>query len=277
MLTKVDVITEQGTTLELPLQDSSEGYLVKDISGLEPVKANLVSASFANVDGEQFYSSRREARNVVVKLGLEVGYATGTGRQLRSNLYNFFMPQSTVKLRFYEDDMGGFVDISAVVESFDCPLFAQEPEATISLMCYDPDFIDPDPVIINGVTTDGTVEMLIEYDGTVETGFLFNLMVDRTLPEFTIHHRSSDNAIRSLIFEEPLSAGDVLEISTVTGAKGATLTINEGGSESILYGIEATSNWINLFPGSNYIRVYVEEPGDPIPYTIQYTTKYGGL
>jgi hypothetical protein len=277
MLTKVDVITEQGLTLELPLQDSSEGYLVKDIGGLEPVKATLVSSSFANVDGEQYHSSRREARNVVFKLGLEVGHTTGTGRQLRSNLYRYFMPKSTVKLRFYEDDMGGFVDIFAVVESFDCPLFAQEPEATISLMCYDPDFYDPDPVIINGVTTDDTDEMLIEYDGTVETGILFNLMVDRTLPEFTIHHRSSDNAIRSLVFEEPLSAGDVLTISTVTGAKGATLTVNEEATSSILYGIDPASNWINLFPGMNYIRVYVEETGDPIPYTIEYTTKYGGL
>ena len=276
MLTKVDIITLQGNVLELPIQDSFNGYLVKDIEGLDPVNSTLVSSSFANVDGEQYHSSRREKRNIVIKLGLEPNHLTGTGRQLRSNLYKYFMPQTSVTLRFYVEDLGGFVDIVGVIESFDCPQFAQELEATISLICYDPSFYDPSPEVFEGVTTNDNIEMVIDYPGTIETGILFNMLADRAVPPFSIYHRSSDNTITSLDFDLPLSAGDLLTISTVTGAKGLTLN-NDSGSNSVLYGMDPTSNWITLYPGRNYIRVLIDDLGEPIPYTIEYTTKHGGL
>ncbi len=277
MLNKVDVTTNQGALLELLLGDSSDGYSVKDIDGLDPVKATLVSSSFANMDGEQYHSSRRESRNIVFKLGLEPGYATGSAKELRNNLYKFFMPKTSVKIRFHDDDLG-FLDIEGRIESFDCPLFVKEPEATISLLCYDPDFYEPSPITFDGVTTwMDIIEAEIEYEGSVETGFTFNIVVDQDLPEgLTIFHRAPDNSFSSLEFDKPLSVGDVLNISTVSGAKGATLS-NDLGSNSILYGVTRQSNWINLFPGTNYIRVYVEEEGAAIPYTIQYTNKHGGL
>jgi hypothetical protein len=37
----------------------------------------------------------------------------------------------------------------------------------------------------------------------------------------------------------------------------------------------SVSTWINFFPGTNYIRVYAD--GAAIPFTIEYTTKLGGL
>jgi hypothetical protein len=277
MLNKVEVTTNQGALLELPLGDSSEGYLVKEIEGLDPVKANLVSSSVANMDGEQYQSSRRETRNIVIKLGLEPDYNLLTARALRNNLYKFFMPKSTVGMRFYDDDFG-FVDISGKVETFDCPLFTQEPEATISLLCYEPDFYDPTPVIFEGLTTSGTNEALIDYEGTSETGFVFNIVADQAAPEgLTIFHRGPDNAASTLEFTEPLSVGDTLDISTVSGAKGATLTNDISGTDSILKGITPQSAWINLFPGANYIRVFTGETGPAIPFTIAYTTKHGGL
>jgi hypothetical protein len=265
--------------LELPLQDDSEGYRVKDIEGLDPVKATLVSSSFANVDGEQYYSSRREARNIVIKLGIEANSGAGTGRQLRSNLYTYFMPKSTVTLRFYEADLGGYVDIEGVVETLDCPLFAQELEATISIMCHNPDFVEPEMITVMGWATTTDEELLIEYNGTIETGFIFRLMQgnnDFDLPEFTIYHRGPDNVTSTLEFTEPLTTADVVEISTVTGAKRATWydSLSESSS-SILYGMSPQSNWIQLFPGKNYIRVAADLTD--IPYWIEYVPKHGGL
>lgn len=278
MLTKVDIITAQGNVLELPLGDLTDGYLVKEIEGLDPVKATLVSSSFANVDGEQYHSARREARNIVAHLELEPSYTTGTGKALRSNLYKYAMPKTLVTLRFYDDEMPTPVDIQARVESLNCPPFAQVLEATISFMCYDPDFINPTPIVVEGLTTASEAELVINYDGTVETGILFNMTVDNAVTEFAINHRAPDGITRSLVFEKPLSAGNTLDISTVTGAKGATLTDDANGSNPILYGIDPTSNWINLFPGTNYIKVFIEGyTFAPIPYTIEYTTRYGGL
>ncbi|ASR83322.1 minor tail protein [Arthrobacter phage Caterpillar] len=272
MLYKVEIHNAQGNTLVLPLGSSSSGYLVKPIDGLDPVPANIVSTSFANLDGEQHQASRREKRNIVMKLGLKMG-AAGSVSSLRARLMQYFMPKSTVKLTFFRED-GPDVDIYGVVETFNCPQFVKEPEATISLLCHKPDFYVPTPTVVSGVTTSGTNEQVVDYEGSVETGFVFKLNIDRPMSQFTIFQRSSDQSLNRMLFAEPLIAGDVLTISTVSGDKYATLT-RAGSDTSLLYGVAPDASWINLFPGPNYIRVYTE--GAAIPYTITYTSKVGGL
>jgi hypothetical protein len=114
----------------------------------------------------------------------------------------------------------------------------------------------------------------LNYDGEVETGFVFTLNVNRTLSEVTIYNTTPNEGIRSLDFSGSLVAGDVLVINTITGSKGATLT-HLGASSSVLYGVSPQSSWLDLKPGSNQLRVYAV--GAAIPFTIAYTTKYGGL
>jgi hypothetical protein len=272
MLYKVEIRNSQGNTLVLPLGDYSNGYLVKPIDGLDPVKANIVSTSFAGMDGEQHQASRREARDIIMKLGLKMGPA-GTVSSLRSKLMSFFMPKSVVRLTFSRED-GPDVDIYGVVETFKCPQFVKEPEATISIHCAKPDFYVPHIYGSANYTTAGSDEHFIQYDGSVETGFEFRMTIDRAISQFTIFQRSAEESINRLVFAEPLLAGDVLTISTVSGDKRAT--INRAGTDiSVLYGISPDSTWLNLFPGPNYIRVYAE--GAAIPYTITYTSKVGGL
>lgn len=275
MLDKVEVITDQGVLLTLPLQDTSEGYSVQDIEGLDPVKATIVSSAFAQMDGEQYQSSRREKRNIILTLGYEPDFVVGTVQELRKRLYGIFMPKSRVLLRFYQDDEP-MVQIYGRVESLDSPKFVKEPTAVISLLCFDPDFIDPVPVVLTGNTTASTTETAYDYPGTVEAGILFKLLVNRNVNEFTIYHRPPDDSLRSLEFSSatPLVAGDVLTISTVPGNKFVTLT-RGGVNTSFLYGVSPQSNWISLFPGSNKLRIFAEGAG--IPYRIEYITKFGGL
>lgn len=273
MLTKVEVRNSQGALLALPLEDVSSGFVVEDIQGLDPVKATLVSSSFAGSDGEQYQSSRRESRNIKIILDLEPDYAVTSVRDLRKRLYAFFMPKTEVSLRFYMFD-GLIVDILGRVESFDAPLFAKDPQATISITSFDPDFINLIPITLSGISTAGSTETLINYVGTVETGLRFVLNVDRPLSEFTIYHRPPDGTIRSLDFAGSLVAGNVLAISTIFGAKGAIVT-KAGSDSSMLYGISQQSKWIELENGDNYIRVYAAGVG--IPFTITYTPRYGGL
>lgn len=273
MLTKVEAVTAQGETLSLPLQDVSGGYVVQDIDGLDPVKATIVSSSFAQLDGTQYQSSRRENRNIVLTLGFEPDFVTTTVAGLRSNLYRFFMPKSYVTLRFFIDDVH-FVDISGRVESCGAPLFSKEPEVEVSILCFDPDFAAPDSVVLNGSTVADTTESLVEYEGSVETGFVFKLLVDRALTGFSIDSRQAGGAFQSFEFAAILQAGDTVEISTVAGSKYARLT-RAGVQSSILYGVSPASAWVNLFPGDNLLRVSAE--GAPVPFNITYTAKYGGL
>lgn len=273
MLTKLEVTSGQGSLLSLPLSDISSGFIVQQIDGLDPVKATLSSTAFSGLDGEQFQSSRRETRNIKITLGLDPDPLVDTVRTLRKQLYAYFLPRSVINLTFYMDD-GLTVSIAGVVETFESTLFAQEPSVDISIICYDPDFYVPTSSVLAGNSTESSAVTVVDYDGEIPTGFVFTLNVNRTLGDVTIYNTTPNEGIRSLDYTGSLVAGDVLTISTVTGGKGATLT-HLGASSSVLYGISPQSSWVDLKPGSNQIRIYAA--GTAIPYTISYTTKYGGL
>lgn len=278
MLTKLDVSTSQGDLLSFQLDDDTSGYLVQNIDGLDPVKATLVSSSFAGVDGEQYQSARRETRNIKLTVGLDPDPLTDTVRGLRKQLYGYLMPKSEVLLTFYDDD-GPTVNIVGRVESLESALFTQEPVVDISIVCYDPDFVDPVTVHlpVSGQvlrTTSGTLDTVIFYDGSADTGTVITLNVNRTMSEFTIYYQPPNDDLRQFDFSAPLVAGDVLTISSVTGDKGVTLT-RAGTQSSLLYGMSPQSRWIELMPGENRLRIYATGAG--VPYTIDYVTKYGGL
>lgn len=273
MLTKVEVRTRQGNLLTLELSDISDGIIVEEIEGLDPVKATLVSSSFASMDGEFYQSSRRETRNIKFKLGLDPDPSLETVRDLRKRIYSFFMTKSEVKLRFYTSD-GLDVEIVGRVEECKTALFSQFPAVDISVVCFDPDFYDPVPEVVIGMSTDDAGPTAIDYSGTAETGIKLTLNVDRTLAEFAVYSTPPNDETRTMEFMAPLVAGDVLVISTVPGAKGATLT-RAGVDTPILYGISPQSNWIELEPGVNQVQVYAEGAG--IPVVIEYVNKHGGL
>jgi len=273
MLTHFEVRTPQGNLLTLYLEDDTSEFVVERIDGLDPVKATLVSSSFAAMDGSQYQSSRRENRNILLRLALEPDYSTTSVRDLRKLLSSFFMPKEQVGLRFYTTDDPP-VDIWGRVEDFNSPLFVSEPKVDISILCFDPDFVETTPIELSGNTVSDSTETLIEYKGTIETGFVFELNLDRSLSEFTIYHRLPDDTIRTMEINASLEIGDVLRISTVVGSKGVTLT--RGGVESsLLYALSPQSSWLELFPGNNYFRVYAT--GDEIPYELTYSVRHGGL
>lgn len=273
MITQVDVQTLQGTLLSLLLEDTSSGIIVQDIDGLDPVKATLVSSSFAAMDGAQYQSSRRDTRNITMTLGLDPDYVVDTVRDLRKRLYNFFMPKSQIGLRFYMDD-GSIVDIAGRVESFESPLFSNEPKVDISIICFDSDFIDSTSVTLSGSTVSSTAETHLDYEGTIETGFVFVLHVNRSLTEFTIYNRPPDNNTRVLDVAAAMVSGDTLTISTINGSKSVLLT-RSGITTSLLYAMSSQSSWVDFQPGDNYFRIYAT--GAAIPYTITFTPRYGGL
>jgi hypothetical protein len=169
---------------------------------------------------------------------------------------------------------GLIVDISGRVKNFSAPLFTSDPQATIVIECFNPDFSENSPVEISGETVSSTANTAIDYPGTVQTGFVFTMNVNRSLSEFSLYLQTPDDTISTIDFAANLEDGDVLTISTVRGDK--YVKLNRAGVEnSLLYGMSSQSTWPFLMPGENEIRVYSE--GDPIPYTVTYTSRYGGL
>lgn len=268
MLTRVEVETQTGVLLNLPLDDSYTGILTNSIEGLGPVKASLSSSSFAQLDGEQFGSSRRGARNIIFNFALEPDWATETVTDLRDQIYQFFMPKSEIDLRFYSDNRNPLW-IHAVVESADPDIFASEPTMTVSVMCYSPDFVDQAPVTVTGSTTENQSTTSLAYTGTVPGGLHFQLMPARALSDFSIYLND-----KQLDFTGTLQSGDVLALSTEPGLKFVKLT-RAGNETSYLYGVTPQSNWLQIKPGPNEFRVY--SVGAAIPYSLTYWNRYGGL
>lgn len=273
MLTKVEVTNRRGNILTLAIEEGDNPYQVSSIEGLEPVQATLTSSSYAGNDGEVFQWAKRGARNIKIKLDLDPDFVEDTYTTLRQNLYPYFIPKSQIKLRFYSDT-GLYLDILGVVEDFSSPLFEQEPAVDISIMCYQPDFTDPRIIQVEGVTVDDTETIVLDYPGSVETGTVVTLNVNRTLTEFTIYNTDEGGNMLQLDFSGELEDGDTLVVSSLRGAKGITLT-RTGISSSYLYGRSSQSKWIELDEGLNNFRIYA--PGDPVPYVLEYVVRYGGL
>lgn len=274
MLTKVEVDNKRGGLLVLPLQNVRDGFVIKDIDGLDPVKATIVTTGFAQLDGEQYQSSKLGTRNIVLKVGLEAAlYAAGTVRDLRNRLYQYFMPKTFVRLQFFDNE-STMVEIEGYIESFDSKLFVKEPEATISIMCLKSEFIDPIVKTIEGSTVTNTSTRDIEYEGTVPTGVSFTLEVDRALTAFSIHNTPYSGVTTSMDFTGAFVSGDVISVVTQPGAKSVEL-VRGGVRSPHLHALSAYSGWINLEPGLNQFRVTAT--GNPLAYQMSYTDKYGGL
>lgn len=271
MLDRIETTSPAGGPLTLKLDDPSNGYAVQDVKGLGPVKAILVSTGYAQRNGSFFQSSTREERFITIELGLEEGYNEFSVSQLRQRLYAYFMPQTELLLKLFTDELPE-VWISGIVESCEPDQFTKDPKVDVVVKCFDPDFYQPTPVILGGLSTETLDETVVNYTGTLETGFELEVIADReVLGGFSVYIRSPNGVTEQLDFTETLDLGDTITISTVPGSKGAF----KNGSIPVLYGISPQSPWLMFRPGNNGFRLYAE--GDPLPYSIEYTNKYGGL
>lgn len=273
VLTRIDVTNRRGNILSLPMEESENGYQIAEIEGLEPVKATLTSTSYANSDDEQYQAGKRGARNIKIKLDLDPGFNPQTYTTLRRGLYSYFMPKSEISMRFFLST-GLYVDITGIVEEFSTPLFAEDPSVDISIMCFRSAFTDPRVIQLEGFTVDDGTNTEIDYPGTIETGTVLILNLNRALTDFTIYNMDEGGNLYQLDFTGALLDGDQLIISSLRGAKG--IKLNRADVEtSYLYGRSAQSSWIEFAEGLNQFRVYAE--GDPIPYVLEYVVRYGGL
>lgn len=272
MIERIELVNIGEEVLVLSLRDDGSGYSVEDVKGLDPVRANLITSDLATVDGVQDQASSLDPRNIILTIGME-NTVENTVKELRHQLYGFFMPKSPITIRFVDDD-DTIVQITGRIETFVAPLFAKEPTATITVLCFDPAFYSPASYTMPAYTTSGIDETNIPYGGTLESGFKFKIELDRPVSELTIYQKDSSGFIRSMEIVYPFQTNDILDVSTVPNEKAITVT-RDGIRNSILYSLASGHAWGALQQGGNTIRVSVT--GEPIQYTITYYEKFGGL
>lgn len=277
MIDLLRITKSTGTYMQLVLTDPSDGYLVTDITGLEPGKATMVSTTFANAPGAQYQTSRREVRNIVFTVGLRPGRGN-TVDSLRSNLYAYLMPQSKITLTFWTTELEP-VKIEGVVESFEYTKFTKSPQATISILCYDPDFL---ALSSNTKTTVvGGSGITIDYEGTVNTGLITKVILEGSAinlsPAVSIKNTAAGE-VQSFNFIHyanlPVTTRSYLQVNTNRFEKAVTLQSGTVVSSAIAY-VQPFSSWIQLIPGSNKLVTSFSRAGTTVQYT--YTNRYGGI
>lgn len=283
MITKMEVFSAQPSAPELSLAGtlaSDDPIHIRDIQGLEPVTAEIATSPFATSDGVLITGSSVGKRNIVLTLGFSPSWEGSQSiATLRQLLYAYLLPKSWTKLRFFSDELP-VVDIEGYVESLKPNIFSQDPEVQCSIICPRPDFIDADAVIISGNVDDGTTENVIDYIGTVPTGF--ELRVQRTVanPSYTgpITVTNVDNELEPQIFSIDPVTVDVLKsfkLSTVKGHKRAgNVAVADGAFTNLLANVE-TGVWPELRFGENVITVEATE-NDQL-WTLAYFNRFGGL
>lgn len=274
MLTQVDITNSRGNTLQLPISDASAGYSVRDIEGLDPVTATLTTSTLAQVDGAQFQNASRGTRNITMKLGLEPDYIANTVDSLRTDLYDYFMTKENVGLTFWKDG-AIFATSAGQVEDFQNVMFTDDPEADISIICYDPDFYGPEQQVISASTTTNTDYQAIQYPGTSEAGVIFTLNVNQFFSSFSLYNTQPDGTLQTYSVSGSFAPDDVVTMTSIPFQKSLTLT-RAGLVTSILYDYQdLSSTWPVLKRGENDFRAY--SSGASIPYTLAYTPKYGAI
>lgn len=308
MLTMVKIINENlkwtnvssGSSLELSLQDPSNGYQVREITGLDPVKAEISKTPFANLDGAKFQNARRETRNIVMTIGIDPeNWIDKSISSLRNDLYYLLSPKSEVTLEFYQ--VGGpDVKILGYVETFESVLFSQNPQVQISILCMGPDFLSLSPfemeIEMKTSSTTGNRYTPFIYEGTEPTGIEFTILP----PEEDIE------GLGSIFFE--FTRG-TLFINKAYSIENQTWTLEEGaqvlldsreGSKQVIYippppdppiswikdvsqyGAPSSIIWPTFFPGYNIFRVSLQQSNLPdgrefIPALLKFDVRYGGL
>lgn len=285
MLTKVQVYATQGvvtTMLELPLESdliSSNPLQIRNIEGLGPVKANILTTPYATYDGELFTNSSVGKRNIVMTIGLNPNWVDQSIESLRALLYDFLMPKMPVELNFFTTHMPtSSVSIDGYVESFETNIFSKDPEVQVSIVCPNADFLSNVVSLLSNQTVDadGASPAIIDYNGTVPTGFDVNIITSVARPSYTGSFVvwKTDAVQDALYFIGTVNATNTIHVSTRPGSK-IVEQLTSGVSTNLLASVTDISTWPKLLPGSNSITVAATLAGQL--WSISYRERFGGI
>ena len=272
MIDSVQITGSYGNAVILDLWDDHNGYFVKEIEGLGPVDADLVSTEYANFDGAQFQSSRRSARNIVFHIGFSNKSLTFSAEELRKNLSAVFRPKSQIDMIFRSDKN---YKISGIVESNAPAIFAKEPSAIVSVMCYDPDFL-----LENDITRtwDGLVKpsgFSISYKGTEPSGIFMNALIMESVDTSVIVKKTHEflGIEQMHLIGLPSNGAITFNLNTAIGSR----NITKSDGSSLLHTLQTGSLWIQLYPGTNQFSLegQFSDHDQRIVYT--YSERYGTI
>jgi len=282
VLTEVKAFSSWRSAPVLPLSDGTRAEAdliqIRNIAGLDPVKASVNTSPLGAVDGTSYVGGSIPSRNIVLTLYPNPDWDTWTFESLRRLLYSYFMPKKGTRLVFYSDDMNP-VEISGIVESVAVNAFSKEPELVVSIICPDPYFTAVNATVITGQTVrSGGVAKIIEYNGSIESGI--NVKVTSvTAPDPTdIGIQFGDPKLTYFAVTAAVSPSMYFEMSSIPMKKFVqNVNIGSGVINNLLSKvyIQEGSYWPVLQPGENEFLVITNQGVQD--WTLTYFERFGGL
>ena len=272
MINSVLVTGAYGDSIELMLWDESNGYIVKEIEGLGPVDANIVSTDYASFDGSQFQSARRSPRNIIFKIGFATKHPTFSAEELRRRLSNIFRTKSQVSMLFRSDKK---YLINGYVETNEPSIFSKDPQTNISIICLDPDFLSENPIVSSiDWSAPAISKKYINYQGTEPTGMEFSLIISNlTGANVTVSKSHVYLGNQSMSFMGfPYTVAGYFTANTNIGHRAVYYS-----GDSILYALQTGSQWIQLYPGRNNFSVNGTFTGQDVVMSYSYNERYGSI
>lgn len=283
MLTEIKAYSSWRSAPTLPLSESgrSETDLiqVRNIDGLDPVKASVSTSPYGSVDGASFTGASVQSRNIVMTLHPNPDWDTWTYEKLRNLLYKYFMPKRLTRLVFYSDDKVP-VEIEGIVEDVQMSMFSKDPEFIVSIVCPDPYFTAVDPVVEAGISGPaGSAVHVIDYKGTVETGLSVKVTATSGQPvPAKIDIQIGDPKLTYFGVDATVGATSYFDMSSLAMKKYVrNVEIGTGVITNLLSHvyIQEGSLWPTFQPGENEFSVVTDVGLHD--WELTYYERYGGL
>lgn len=307
MIYSLAVTNFLGDRIRLELgKPENTGFLIKSITGLGPVKANVNTTEVATNDGSMFNSARLSQRNIVIQMVFVNSIYGEDIEEIRQKSYKYFPIKKNVELVIETDNR--YVRTTGYIESNEPDIFSKQEGTQISIICPDPYFysasedgdnvtdfysIDPmfefpfsneslsEPLLVFGeiqIKTEGVVT----YSGDSEIGVMIYIHAIGPAEHINIYNTETREvmAIDTVKLEKltgrGLIAGDDIIINTLKGEKSITL-VRSGVSYNILNCLDKNTDWFTLVKGDNIFAFTADSGVTNLQFRIENKLIYEGV
>jgi Phage tail protein len=238
---------------------------IRNIDGLDPVKASVGTSSLGDVDGSSYTGSSIPSRNIILTIGLNPNWDTWTYEGLRRLIYSYFMPKRPTRLVFYSDDLVP-VEIAGITEGVTINQFSKDPELLVSVICPDPYFTALEPTVLTG--SSGEI-VNVDYSGSIETGIRVKV-TSVSGPAPTVI------SLKGFNVEATVSSVLYFEMGSLPMQKFVqNVGIGSGVITNLLSKVEDGFSWPVIQPGINEFSVLTDSGVQD--WELTYYERFGGL
>lgn len=307
MIYSLAVTNFLGDRIRLELgKPENTGFLVKSITGLGPVKANVNTTEVATNDGSMFNSARLSQRNIVIQMVFVNSIYGEDIEEIRQKSYKYFPIKKNVELVIETDNR--YVRTTGYIESNEPDIFSKQEGTQISIICPDPyfysasedgdnvtDFYSIDPMFEFPFSNESLTETLlvfgeiqiktegvITYTGDSEIGVMIYIHAIGPAEHINIYNTETrevmtiDTVKLEKLTGQGLIAGDDIIINTLKGEKSITLVRN-GVSYNILNCLDKNTDWFTLVKGDNIFAFTADSGVTNIQFRIENKVIYEGV